>query len=180
MATLPPLQPPRPQVDLVDGAWQEPAVTLGSLADPNTGAVLAPQLATASDQVERALAAADALHRSGALATLSIDVRAAVLQDIAAGLTLRAADLAYEDAMSTGNAARPAAPEGGRGQAEHPDRLGPGEQLVRVGGRRNVTDGPWLGGWGHPSHLAEQFQDPVPCHVGQAVSAGGHPRVDAG
>ena len=47
MATLPPLQPPRPQVDLVDGAWQEPSVTLGSLADPNTGAVLAPQLATA-------------------------------------------------------------------------------------------------------------------------------------
>ena len=130
MATLPPLQPPRPQVDLVDGAWQEPAVTLGSLADPNTGAVLAPQLATASDQVERALAAADALHRSGALATLSIDVRAAVLQDIAAGLTLRAADLAYEDAMSTGNAIRVA-----RAMAAYigPRVLGSLEQLRSVG-----------------------------------------------
>jgi phenylacetaldehyde dehydrogenase len=105
-------------------------VTLGSLADPNTGAVLAPQLATAPDQVERALSAADALHRSGALATVSIDARAAVLQGIAAGLTLRAADLAYEDALSTGNAIRVA-----RSMAAYigPRVLGSLEQLRSVG-----------------------------------------------
>jgi phenylacetaldehyde dehydrogenase len=79
---------------------------LGTLADPNTGAAIGPQLATTAQQVEAALVAADNLHRSGDLARRTIEARAALLEDIAAGLALRTEDLAYEDAMSTGNAIR--------------------------------------------------------------------------
>ena len=100
------IRPPRSQVDLIDGVWQTPMTQLGTLADPNTGSPLQPQLATSATDVERALEAADALHRSGLLAEASLELRVTVLQDIAAGLTLRASDLAYEDAMSTGNAIR--------------------------------------------------------------------------
>jgi phenylacetaldehyde dehydrogenase len=106
MSTIPDLRPVRPQVDLVAGQWQEPAIVLGTLADPNTGAALGPQLGTSAEQVEQVLTAADALHRTGELARQPLDVRAALLEDIAAGLTMRADDLAYEDAMSTGNAIR--------------------------------------------------------------------------
>lgn len=142
MASAPAPRQPRPQVDLIDGDWQAPDLVLGTLADPNTGAALQSQLATSTDDVERALAAAEALHRSGALAALPLDARAAVLEDIAAGLTLRADDLAYEDAMATGNAIRTA-----RAMASYigPRVLGSVAQLREIGddqvldGDRGVT-----------------------------------------
>lgn len=106
MSTTTGLRPARPQVDLIRGEWREPGMVLGTLADPNSGVELGPQMSTAPEQVEAALAAADALHRDGALSRQPVEVRAALLEDIAAGLTLHADDLAYEDAMSTGNAIR--------------------------------------------------------------------------
>ena len=95
------------QSDLIDGEWSTPAETLdATIDDPNTGEVLQAQAATAPAEVERALSAADALHRAGAWAAVSMAARAAFLDDIAAGLTARFGELAYEDAMATGNAIR--------------------------------------------------------------------------
>jgi phenylacetaldehyde dehydrogenase len=121
---------PIPQVDLIDGGWEVPDVVLGTLADPNTGVSLQPQLGTSPEGVERALATAAELHRSGALTVLPVDARAAVLEDIAAGLTLRADDLAFEDAMATGNAIRTA-----RAMASYigPRVLGSVAQLREIG-----------------------------------------------
>ena len=98
---------PRPQVDLIAGAWLAPVVTLAATLDnPNTGQILQSQLATGADAVEAALVAADSLHRSGEWADVPIEVRSALLEDIAAGLSAQADELAYEDAMATGNAIR--------------------------------------------------------------------------
>jgi phenylacetaldehyde dehydrogenase len=142
MSRSPAVRPSRHQVDLVAGAWLEPSIVLGALADPNSGSTLGPQLGTAPEQIETALAGAEALHRSGELAQQPIEVRAAVLEEIAAGLTLRADDLAYEDAMATGNAIRVA-----RSMAAYigPRVLGSAAQLRSIGDaeildvERNVT-----------------------------------------
>jgi phenylacetaldehyde dehydrogenase len=107
MTSLPSRRDTRPQVDLIDGTWALPRVVLeATIDDPNTGDPLQPQLATAATDVDRALAVADAVHSGGRWATTGVDVRAAILDDIAAGLTARIDELAYEDAMATGNAIR--------------------------------------------------------------------------
>jgi len=107
MTSLPPRRDSRPQIDLIDGAWVLPRVVLeATIDDPNTGEPLQSQLATTATDVERALAVADALHQSGKLTSIEVEVRAAILDDIAAGLTARVDELAYEDAMATGNAIR--------------------------------------------------------------------------
>ena len=87
MSTRPAVRPGRPQLDLVGGRWSEPGLVLGTLADPNTGAAIGPQLATTAQQVEAALVAADNLHRSGDLARRTIEARAALLEDMAEGTT---------------------------------------------------------------------------------------------
>lgn len=95
----------RPSLDLIAGQWVEPRDLLDhTLDDPNTGRPRQEQRSTTESAIDEAIAAADALHRAGTLAELSIDERGALLAEIAAALTDRTADLADEDAMSTGNA----------------------------------------------------------------------------
>jgi betaine-aldehyde dehydrogenase len=101
------LRAPVDQTDLIAGDWSRPALRLpGSIDDPNTGAARQPQSATAPDDVERALASAAAAHVDGAWAATPLDVRIALLDRLADGIAARADDIAYEDAMATGNPLR--------------------------------------------------------------------------
>jgi acyl-CoA reductase-like NAD-dependent aldehyde dehydrogenase len=94
---LPPLS------DLIDGERTPPTVVREQCQeDPNTGTVLGPQLATHPARVERALATADAVHRSGTWSGLSADERAAYLHKVADALEARAADAALVEAAITG------------------------------------------------------------------------------
>jgi phenylacetaldehyde dehydrogenase len=100
-------RPARPQIDLIDGEWIEPAVLLGeTIDDPNTGVPRQYQKATAELHVERVVAAADLLHRSGTWAWSAQGTRVALLEQIATGLAERVNDIAYEDAMANGNPIR--------------------------------------------------------------------------
>ncbi|RJQ87859.1 aldehyde dehydrogenase family protein [Amycolatopsis panacis] len=95
------------QTDLIDGVWTEPAVTLAAtIDDPNTGVPRQHQMATAAGNVERALAAAAALHEHGDWSAVPISRRTKLLELIADGIARRAEELAYEDAMATGNPLR--------------------------------------------------------------------------
>ena len=95
------------QVDLVAGDWAEPAGALpASLDDPNTGVPLARQAATASDAVERVIGTAAGLHETQRWSSAPVEVRVRLLEALADGLERRAGELAYEDAMATGNAIR--------------------------------------------------------------------------
>ena len=67
------LRSPLTQTDLIDGRWLAPAITLPTaLADPNTGDVRQPQMATAPADVERALRAAADLHAAQTLSLIHI------------------------------------------------------------------------------------------------------------
>jgi betaine-aldehyde dehydrogenase len=107
MTATPLLRTPITQTDLIDGDWCVPSLQLhATLADPNTGQSRQPQMATAPDDVERALRAAADLHAAQTWAAAPIDVRVQLLDALADGLAERADDLAYEDAMATGNPLR--------------------------------------------------------------------------
>ncbi len=92
------------QLDLIDGGWSRPSETLrATLDDPNTGRPLQQQAATAADQVELAISAAARLHADQTWANSSVEARVQLLHDIADRLADRTAELAFEDAMATGN-----------------------------------------------------------------------------
>jgi betaine-aldehyde dehydrogenase len=91
-------------MDLIDGCWTEPGITLSAtLDDPNTGTPWQSQVATTEAAVEQALAAAHALHETETWALAPVDVRLALLDRIADGVSARAGELGYEDALATGN-----------------------------------------------------------------------------
>lgn len=101
------LRTPITQADLIDGHWCTPSAELPTmLADPNTGEARQPQMATAADDVERALRVAAELHAAQTWARAPFEVRVALLDALADGLAERSDDLAYEDAMATGNPLR--------------------------------------------------------------------------
>jgi phenylacetaldehyde dehydrogenase len=95
--------PSRAQLDLIRGEWSEPREVSQTLHDPNTGEPRQQQTVTPTAEVERAIDGAAKLHDLGSWALAPIDVRAQVLRALAAGLDARIDELAYEDAMSTGN-----------------------------------------------------------------------------
>lgn len=137
------LRQARAQVDLIDGSWSEPTENLpGTIDDPNTGEPLQQQRATGQQDVERALSAAAALHASGAWSDLPIDRRVRLLDRIAAGIEDRVDELAYEDAMATGNPLRVAAIAAsslaGRVKASRDQILDIGEVTVLPAGGRDV------------------------------------------
>src|SRR5690348_1471940 len=80
-----------PQRDFVCGSWSMPTHDLGAdLVDPNTAAVLQRQLQTDAGEVDRAIAAADALHVAGTWRRTPATERAALLRrtaDLLAGLS---------------------------------------------------------------------------------------------
>lgn len=95
---------PKKQIDLIDGEWKEPAEALpGTLNDPNTGAVRQQQMATSGAEVERAIAAAAALHADGTWERTPAEQRMQLLEKLADGLDRRHEEIGYEDAMGNGN-----------------------------------------------------------------------------
>jgi betaine-aldehyde dehydrogenase len=98
---------PKAQIDFIEGEWREPAEQLdATLDDPNTGEFRQQQRATSSANVERAIAAADKLHLSGAWESVGIDARIALLDHLADGLDARAEEIGREDALANGNPLR--------------------------------------------------------------------------
>ncbi|WP_445259232.1 aldehyde dehydrogenase family protein [Nocardioides aurantiacus] len=131
---------PKEQVDLIQGEWVQPAETLDAmLKDPNTGADLQRQLATAAADVERAIAAAYELHLSGVWEREGLGARAALLERLAEGLDSRAEEIGREDALATGNplgvAVQMATYLGPRVRAAR-------SQLLEIGTSRNLNDYP--------------------------------------
>ncbi|MFE7416738.1 aldehyde dehydrogenase family protein [Rhodococcus sp. NPDC057529] len=101
------LHAPIAQTDLIDGTFTEPTEVLtGTLDDPNTGVVRQRQVATAGRDVERALAAAAAVHADGTWARSPTDLRIRLLDALADGLADRADEVARQDCLSTGNPLR--------------------------------------------------------------------------
>ena len=90
-------------VDLVDGVRAEPSVDLGRyLEDPNTGQRTQPVLATAPEQLDRALAAAQQVHESGQWAGLPAAERAEWLDRFADALEPRCEEVARRESLTTG------------------------------------------------------------------------------
>jgi len=131
---------PKAQIDLIDGEWIEPTEQLhATLDDPNTGEFRSPQLASSSANVERAIAAAHALHASGAWENAWVAARIALLDRLADGLDAHAEEIGREDALANGNPLRIA-----RQMATY---LGPRvrsarEQLLEVGTGTDLSDEP--------------------------------------
>ncbi|GLY65872.1 aldehyde dehydrogenase family protein [Amycolatopsis taiwanensis] len=100
MSTTPALPSQR---DLIDGRWARPAEQLDQqLTNPDTGQPLQPQLQTAESEVDRAIVAADAVHRAGAWRELPVAERIAFLHRVAEILEQRAGAIAACDSLNSG------------------------------------------------------------------------------
>ncbi len=89
--------------ELVDGVARRPEQELSvTLTDSDTGVTLHPQLASSPESLERAVAAADAAHRSGVWTELSVADRASALRRLRSELHSRVPDLARADGVDTG------------------------------------------------------------------------------
>lgn len=98
---------PKAQIDFIAGSWAEPSESLpATLTDPNTGELRQQQMATGSEDVERAIVAAHELHASCAWENAGIDPRIALLDRLADGLEARTEEIGFEDAMGNGNPLR--------------------------------------------------------------------------
>ena len=92
-----------PLTDYVDGEFATPEVELGLwLENPNTGERAQQQRATSDAQLERALAAAERVHRSGRWANMPIEERVGYLAAMSAELDKRKARIAELEAFTTG------------------------------------------------------------------------------
>ncbi len=95
--SLPPLK------DLVDGELLDVPVDESTwLEDPNTGERLQAMAVTADETVQRAIAAADRVHREGSWSGLSADDRAGWLMRLADEVEARAGESARLEALTTG------------------------------------------------------------------------------
>lgn len=89
--------------DRIAGRTVRPALVLdGPLEDPNTGAAIGERRQSAPAAVDDALAAADALDRSGAWRRTAPDDRAAALERLASALERRADEVGPLEARETG------------------------------------------------------------------------------
>lgn len=87
----------------IDGAAEPSEVADATwLHDPNTGAALAPSFSSSTDQIERAIAAAHAVHRDGDWLRLGVAGRAPYLLALADRLDELAGEIAELDALNSG------------------------------------------------------------------------------
>jgi phenylacetaldehyde dehydrogenase len=90
-------------MDLIDGQLTPPTLEMGVwLENPNTGERLQQQLATSSENVEKALAAAWRVHNEGTWANLSLEERAAYMARFSQELDKRKEDIARYESLTTG------------------------------------------------------------------------------
>ncbi len=88
-------------LNYTDGRWEAPAIEgAESVRDASTGEVLFRQRSSAPDQIERALAVADAAHASGQWMALSPRSRAEILNAIADEMLGRDEAIAAADARA--------------------------------------------------------------------------------
>ncbi len=160
-------------VELVAGALGAPAAELpGRLEDPDTGAVLGPQRASAPEAVERALAAAHEAWADGAWSALSPAARAEALGRLADELDRRAEDVARLDAVDSGvplGVTRAIAGSLGgtlRAAAARATELGESRPLAAGGRRVEVLRLPW-----GPAALLTPWNAPAATAVTKVASA---------
>lgn len=94
--TLPPLK------DLVDGELLDVPTTDAWLQDPNTGENLQQMAVTEDNVVDRAIAAADRVHRSGEWSSLTSEERVGWLMQLADAVEAKAMESARLEALTTG------------------------------------------------------------------------------
>jgi phenylacetaldehyde dehydrogenase len=88
---------------LVDGVASTPTVDLGvDLENPNTGAVIARQVATSEEDVAKAAGAAQRAFDDGGWSRLTVEARATVLEAVADALDVEAGRLAALESLATG------------------------------------------------------------------------------
>ena len=145
----------------------------GSLTDPNTGVDLQPRMASSSEQVEAALAAAAQAHESGSWYEAGPDSRAEFLEAFADHLTGYLSEIAMADALNSGvlhgitTAMAEGAPDRLRAAAEHLRTVG---QDITVEGRGG---GPALrrrAPWG-PAVVIGPWNAPLATVIGKIASA---------
>ncbi len=90
------------QRSFVDGTWLQIEESGRYLTNPNTGVPRQPMRKTAKDDVERALAAAATLHRSGKLEDVKLRDRLELLKKVAAALDAQSEEIAFQDSINTG------------------------------------------------------------------------------
>ncbi|MCY0930180.1 aldehyde dehydrogenase [Streptomyces sp. H27-H1] len=89
--------------DFVEGTWQPCELRLGfDLEDPDTGDRIRPAFASSAERIETALAAAAALHRSGAWCGLPDEDRARALESAAAAVEGSVERIVAAEAFATG------------------------------------------------------------------------------
>ena len=89
--------------DLVDGDRVEPAIELGRiLEDPNTGESTQAARATAPDQLDRAVGAAQRAHEVGEWSRLPAHERADWLDRLADAIAPQCDEVARREALTTG------------------------------------------------------------------------------
>jgi phenylacetaldehyde dehydrogenase len=89
--------------ELVDGAVAEPTDSLEpTLTDSDSGEVLHPQRASSRESLEKAIAAAAAVHEDELWTGLSVADRAAALRRLMGELLARAEDMARADSLDSG------------------------------------------------------------------------------
>ncbi|MDI1463074.1 aldehyde dehydrogenase family protein [Catellatospora sp. KI3] len=94
---------PQPVSDLVDGEWRTCTEQLGfALEEPATGRVLGTATGTAADRVDAAIAAAAAVHESGAWSGLSAESRARLLDSAADQIGHDAEAISAVESYATG------------------------------------------------------------------------------
>jgi phenylacetaldehyde dehydrogenase len=90
------------QRSFVNGTWLQLEENGRYLTNPNTGEPRQPMRKTAKDDVERALAAAATLHRSGKLEDIKLPDRLELLTKVAASLDAKSEEVALQDSINTG------------------------------------------------------------------------------
>src|SRR5688500_11822432 len=90
------------QRSYIDGQWLQLEEAGRYLTNPNTGERRQPMRKSEEADVERALAAARALHDSGKLEDVALKERLELLSKVAASLDARSEEIALQDCINTG------------------------------------------------------------------------------
>lgn len=161
--------------DLVDGQFRVPSEQLpATVNDPNTGAILEPQVATDLAAVAAAVAAAQRVHDARTWLDLGVEGRADALRRFSEELGNRAQQIGDVETLNPGIVTSVAQPMAG-GCADQV--LGVVEQLVRDGDGFDLP-GKGSGGpvrlrrdpWG-PALVLAPWNAPSPTAVGKSAAA---------
>jgi acyl-CoA reductase-like NAD-dependent aldehyde dehydrogenase len=93
----------QPIRNYINGEFSSPSIELGIwLEDPNTREPLQKQMGSSDEDIERALAAAQAVYESGAWSSMPVEERCGYLAAFSAALDKRKDEIARLEALTTG------------------------------------------------------------------------------